>query len=79
MIQINLRPASRLARHLRRSLGVIRGDDSRAKTLSQNLEHNQRSVPEYDRLKLLLITGKSGMMLPKMASLSAASFEGTDP
>src|SRR5437868_4368309 len=31
----------------------------------------QRSVPEYDKLKLLLITGKSAMMLPCTASTSA--------
>ena len=28
---------------------------------------SQRSFPEYERLKLLLITGKSGMMLPGTA------------
>src|SRR5260370_24280834 len=31
----------------------------------------QRSVPEYERLKLLLITGKSAMMLPCTASTRA--------
>ncbi len=33
-----------------------------------------RSFPEYERLKLLLITGKSGMMLPGTASASPGQF-----
>src|SRR5690242_14907919 len=33
-----------------------------------------RSVPEYERLKLLFTTGKSGMMLPRIASVNAGQF-----
>src|ERR1017187_5195011 len=35
------------------------------------LNMTQRSVPEYERLKLLLITGKSAMILPCTASTRA--------
>lgn len=43
-------------------------------TIWSNNSPFQRSFPEYDRLKLLLITGKSGTMLPGTARTSAGQF-----
>src|SRR5262245_14067043 len=38
------------------------------------LNINQRSVPEYEKLKLLFTTGKSGMIFPRIASVIAGQF-----
>src|SRR6186713_1474502 len=43
-------------------------------TMILNIRGPYRSFPEYERLKLLLITGKSGMMLPGTACVSPGQF-----
>lgn len=51
-----------------------RRPDTRNQAFVKDIKHDQRSVPEYDRLKLLLMTGKSGTMLPSTVLLSAGQF-----
>ena len=71
---INLRLAARVAGDFYRRLRITRCDDACLQTLTKSFKHNQRSVPEYEKLKLLFTTGKSGMMLPRMASVNAGQF-----
>ncbi len=46
----------------------------RARILNISPPRPYRSLPEYDRLKLLLMTGKSGMMLPGTACARPGQF-----
>ena len=46
----------------------------RARILNIAPPRPYRSLPEYDRLKLLLMTGKSGMMLPGTACARPGQF-----
>src|ERR1039457_3291401 len=71
---INLRLAAGVAGDFYRRLRITRCDDACLQTLTKSFKHNQRSVPEYEKLKLLFTTGKSGMMLPRKASLNAGQF-----
>src|SRR5512134_3028810 len=43
-------------------------------TMILNIHAPYRSFPEYERLKLLLMTGKSGMMLPGTACVRPGQF-----
>src|SRR5690349_3592526 len=51
-----------------RGLGMLSRHHSGLQTLLENTEHvrppRYRSFPAYERLKLLLMSGKSGMMFP---------------
>src|SRR6185369_13479681 len=71
---INLRLATRPAGEFRWRFGIACRDDAGFQPVTKGFEHGQRSVPEYERLKLLFTTGKSGMMFPRIASLNAGQF-----
>src|SRR5262249_10200108 len=71
---IHLRLATRPAGDFRRRFGIACRDDAGFQAVTKGFEHGQRSVPEYERLKLLFTTGKSGMMFPRIASLTAGHF-----
>src|SRR6266581_5298918 len=60
-----------------RRLLVASRDDPRFQAFFQNAKHRwppYKSFPAYERLKLLLISGKSGMMFPKTANWMAGQF-----